>query len=84
MNAFLYLAAGFVLLTVAIGLVRILSGPRDEDRMMSAQLLGSGGIAVMLLAAGGGVTAAIDVALAFALLAAFAAVAFVRGGNGGR
>ncbi len=81
MNAFFLIVAGFVLLTVAVGLIRILLGPQNEDRMMSAQLLGTGGVAVMLLAAGGGVTAAIDVALAFALLAAFAAVAFVRSEN---
>jgi len=87
MREFYYIAAGFVLLTVAIGLVRVLLGPRDVDRMMSAQLLGTGGIAVLLLAAGGGVSAAIDVALTFALLAAFVAVAFARSGEqrrGGR
>ena len=38
---------------VALGLVRILRGPDDADRMMAAQLLGSGGIAVLLLSAGG-------------------------------
>lgn len=81
MREFYYIAAGFVLLTVAIGLVRVLLGPRDADRMMSAQLLGTGGIAVLLLAAGGGVSAAVDVALTFALLAAFVAVAFARSGD---
>ena len=48
---FLFAAAGFVLATVALGLVRILRGPGDEDRIMAAQLLGTGGIAAMLLLA---------------------------------
>lgn len=46
--------------------------------MMAAQLLGTGGIAVLLLAAGSGLPAAADVALTLALLAAFASVAFVK------
>jgi multicomponent Na+:H+ antiporter subunit F len=49
--------------------------------MMAAQLLGTGGIAVLLLAAGGGLTAAVDVALTLSLLAAFAAVTFVKSGT---
>ena len=42
MADFLFAAAAFVLLVVAIGLVRILRGPGDAERMMAAQLLGSG------------------------------------------
>ena len=49
MAEFLLGAAGFVLAMVALGLVRILRGPGDADRMMAAQLLGSGGIATLLL-----------------------------------
>lgn len=78
MREFLLGAAGFVLLMVALGLVRILRGPTKADRMMAAQLLGTGGIAVLLLAAGSGLPAAADVALTLALLAAFASVAFVK------
>ncbi len=78
MSEFLVLAAGFVLAMVALGLVRILRGPRDADRLMAAQLIGTGGIAaLLLLAAGTGVSAVVDAALTLALLAAFAAVAFV-------
>ena len=77
---FLLAAAGFVLVTVAVGLVRILSGPGDADRIMAAQLLGTGGIAALLLLAQAmSVPAAIDVGLVLALLAAFVSVAFVRG-----
>jgi multicomponent Na+:H+ antiporter subunit F len=80
MPEFLLAAAGFVLAMVALGLVRILRGPGDADRMMAAQLLGTGGIAALLLAAGGGLPAAADVALTMALLAAFASMAFVKSG----
>jgi multicomponent Na+:H+ antiporter subunit F len=82
-NLFLGIASLVVLLTVAGGLVRILRGPDDADRMMAAQLLGTGGAAMMVLAG----TAArlpgmLDVALVIALLAAFASIAFVRKGMG--
>jgi multicomponent Na+:H+ antiporter subunit F len=79
MAEFLVGAAGFVLAMVALGLVRVLRGPGDADRLMAAQLLGSGGIAaLLLLAVGTGVPAAVDAALTLALLAAFASVAFVN------
>jgi multicomponent Na+:H+ antiporter subunit F len=73
-------AACFVLVMVALGLLRILRGPTVADRIMAAQLLGTGGIAILLLlAAATGMPAAIDVALALALLAAFASAAFAYG-----
>ena len=79
MSEFLIAAALFVLAMVALGLVRILRGPGDADRMMAMQLLGTGGIAaLLLLAAGTGVSATVDAAVTLALLAAFAAVAFVN------
>jgi multicomponent Na+:H+ antiporter subunit F len=79
MADFLLAAAGFVMATVALALVRILRGPAAADRIMAAQLLGTGGIAaLLLLAEATGVPAAVDVALVLALLAAFVSVAFVR------
>jgi multicomponent Na+:H+ antiporter subunit F len=76
---FLSGAAAFIVAMVALGLVRVLRGPGDADRMMAAQLLGTGGIAaVLLVGTAVGERAAIDVALTLALLAAFAAFAFVR------
>jgi multicomponent Na+:H+ antiporter subunit F len=78
MTAFLAGAACFVLVMVASGLARVLRGPADADRMMAAQLFGTGGIATLLLvAAATGLSAVLDVALVLALLAAFASVAFV-------
>lgn len=79
MAEFLVAAAAFVLATVALGLARILRGPGDIDRIMAAQLLGTGGIAALLLwGEAMNMAAAEDVALTLALLAAFVSVAFVR------
>lgn len=83
MPEFLFAAACFVLIMVALGLVRILRGPTVADRIMAAQLLGTGGIATLLLVATAtGMAAAIDVALSLALLAAFASAAFAHGAAG--
>lgn len=77
MPEFLLGAAIFAVATVAVALVRILRGPGDAERMMAAQLLGTGGVgALLLFGAATGEGSAIDVALTLALLAAFAAVAF--------
>jgi multicomponent Na+:H+ antiporter subunit F len=79
MAEFLVAAALFVLAMVALGFVRILRGPGDADRMMAAQLIGTGGIgALLLVGAATGVGPVVDVALTLALLAAFASVAFFR------
>jgi len=68
-----------VMATVALALVRILRRPAAAERIMAAQLLGTGGIAaLLLLAEATGVPAAVDVALVLALLAAFVSVAFVK------
>jgi multicomponent Na+:H+ antiporter subunit F len=68
-----------LLLTLAGGLVRALRGPTLADRMLSVQLLGTGGVAVLLLM---GLLlnahALLDVALVLALLAAVAAAALTR------
>jgi len=79
MAEFLLAAAAFVVLMVALGLLRVLRGPGAADRMMATQLLGTGGIAaVLLIGAATGEGAAIDIALTLALLAAFASFAFVK------
>ena len=81
MTEFFTGALGFILVMLALGLVRVLRGPNDADRMMAAQLIGTGGIAALLLL--GAVTdlpAAVDVALTIALLAAFASIAMVEKG----
>ena len=79
MAEFFFAVAAIVLLTVALGLFRIFLKSGEAERLMSAQLLGSGGVAVLLLVGVAMATPAIiDVALVLALLAAFASVAFVN------
>ncbi|WP_137124298.1 monovalent cation/H+ antiporter complex subunit F [Roseomonas sp. HF4] len=76
-------AALLVLATVVAGLARVLRGPGIADRVMAAQLLGTGGIAVLLLlGAATGTPGLTDAALTLALLAAFATVALARGAPG--
>jgi len=79
MADFLHSAAAFVVLMVALGLVRVARGPGRADRMMAAQLLGSGAVgALLLFGAASGDSAVFDVALTLALLSAFASIAFVK------
>lgn len=85
MTEFLLGAAAFVLLTVTVGLLRLLRGPADADRIMAAQLLGTGAVTVLLLVATAlHAAAVIDVALVLALLTAFLAAAFAADGAAGR
>lgn len=78
MDSFLFAVAAFVLGLLITGLICVLKAPTLADRMMSAQLLGTSGIAALLLIATAvGEPAIVDVALALALLAAFASIAFV-------
>ena len=82
MTEFLTGALGFILAMLALGLIRVLRGPNDADRMMAAQLIGTGGIAaLLLLGAVTGAPAAADVALTIALLATFASIAMVKKGT---
>lgn len=82
MANFLIAVAGVVLMLLALGLVCLLRGPAAADRLMSAQLLGTSCIAsLLLLSAAVDSPAIVDVALALALLAAFASVAFVTTSN---
>lgn len=81
MREFFLAAASVVLVIVMAGFVRLLIGPRDADRMMSAQLLGTGGIAVLVLAAAGGIPGLADMALILAVLAAFLPIAFAAAGR---
>lgn len=79
MSTFLLGTGIFILGVVALGLARILRGPTDADRMMAAQLLGTGGVAVlMLVGVVVGEEAILNVALTIALLAAFASVTFYK------
>jgi len=79
MTDFLLSAAAFVVLMVALGLVRVARGPGRAERMMAAQLLGTGAIgALLLFGVASGDSAMFDVALTLALLSAFASISFVK------
>lgn len=78
MTAWLTGIAALILLSLVGALWRVWRGPGPADRMMAAQLVGTGGVGVVLLLAAATDWAMLDVALVLALLAAFAAVAFVK------
>jgi len=88
MSDFLLFAAFFVMAMVALGLISIACRAPGVDLILAVQLIGTGGTAILLLLAASTATSpAIDVALMLALLAAFAAVAFVAsmpGATGGK
>ena len=79
MNDFFLAMALFLLLTIVVGMVRVLKGPSPADRMLAAQLFGTTGVAILLLLAEAmNLPALRDVALIFILLGALATVAFVK------
>jgi multicomponent Na+:H+ antiporter subunit F len=73
------IAATILLATIGVGLIRVILGPTNADRLMAAQLMGTTGIAVLLLLAPVvRIPGLLDTALVFALLAAVAVAAFTR------
>jgi len=77
-ETWLTLAATLILLSLGLALWLVWRGPTQADRMMAAQLAGTSGVGVVVLLAPLSGWAALDVALVLALLAALAAVAFVK------
>ncbi|MGD2013984.1 MAG: monovalent cation/H+ antiporter complex subunit F [Desulfobacterales bacterium] len=78
MNHYMWPAL-LILISVVVGLIRILRGPTAADRMLAAQLFGTGGVAILLiLAQAMQIPSLVDVALIYALLAAVTMVVFVR------
>lgn len=67
-----------VLCSLGLALLRVWIGPGRADRMMAAQLAGTGGVAVLILIAALQGWAGLDVALILALSGALAAVGFVK------
>lgn len=87
MNALLYFgAAVVVLVTLLLSLGRVFRGPTPVERILAAQLMGTTGVGVLLLAetglrrAGYVIPGLTDVALVFAVLAAVTGIAFVYRG----
>lgn len=73
-----YLAAAlFLLLNIAVGLFRVAKGPTAEDLILSAQLFGTTGVAIVLLMAFGlDMPDLFDVALVLAVLSATTTIVF--------
>jgi multicomponent Na+:H+ antiporter subunit F len=81
MSSLMTAVAVFLLVNLAAGLWRIMRGPTAADTMLAAQLFGTTGVGVLLLlAAASDLPPLRDVALVVALLAALAAIAFVKRG----
>ncbi len=71
--------AALILLTLILGLWRVFKGPTRADRILTAQLIGTTGVAIILLLSEAmQMPSLIDVALIFALLAAVTATVFVQ------
>ena len=79
MTDFLSFAAIVLAISLGHGLVRVFLGPSIEDRMLSAQLVGTTGVALLLLFGSLlDMPSSIDVALVLALLAAVSVAALTR------
>jgi len=77
MTELLLLSATGLMLSLFLGLLRVLLGPSAGDRMLATQLIGTAGVGILLpLSLLLDQPALIDVALLLALLAAVAAAAF--------
>ncbi|MBA1278876.1 MULTISPECIES: monovalent cation/H+ antiporter complex subunit F [Pseudomonadaceae] len=71
--------SALLLLTIAVGLVRVVLGPKRVDRLLAIQLFGTAGTALLLVMAQWQEQPALrDVALLLGLLAAVASAALVQ------
>lgn len=82
METFYLILLLFLLLNMGAAMVRVWRGPTTADRLMTAQLFGSTGVA-LLLVMGEWMQVPVlwDVALVFALLAIIIIIGFVRTGE---
>lgn len=78
MTVWLHIVALGLLGSLGGALWRVWRGPSQADRMMAAQLVGTGGVAVLIVLAALQDWGLLVVALALALLAALAAVGFIK------
>jgi multicomponent Na+:H+ antiporter subunit F len=79
MSALFHLAALFLLLNVAAGLLRIWYGRTTADRLLAVQLFGTTGTAILLLLSLATADRAYQtIALVFAVLAGILGVTFTR------
>jgi multicomponent Na+:H+ antiporter subunit F len=78
-DAWLVIALLLLLASLVLGMARALKGPSLEDRLLSILLLGTGGVAILLLlSVSMQLKALLDVGLVLVLLAAVTAAAMTR------
>ncbi len=78
MHTLLIIAACGLILAFAIGLVRVVRGPTKGDRLLSLQLTGTTGIALLIVLSNFGENnALINTAFVLALLAPITTVAYL-------
>lgn len=79
MSSFLLAAGLFLMINLAIGLLRLNRGPGPADRIQALLLFGTTTVGVLLLLAySSDLPALVHVALVFVMLAAIASIAFVQ------
>lgn len=79
MRMYLLIIAAVLILTLLIGLWRVLSGPTAFDRMLAAQLFGTAGVStLLLLAVAQQHPALLNTALVLAVLAPLTLIAFIK------
>ncbi|MEX1147225.1 MAG: monovalent cation/H+ antiporter complex subunit F [Sphingomonadales bacterium] len=81
MTAWLHIVAIVLLASLGGALWRVWHGPSQADRMMAAQLVSTSGVAVLIVLAALQDWTLLVVALALSLLAALAAVGFIKAGS---
>lgn len=83
MSVFFQVAALFLLLNIAAGLLRIWRGRTTADRLLAVQLFGTTGTAILLLLSLATADSAYQtIALVFAILAGILGVVFTRYAQG--
>lgn len=79
MHTFYAILIIFLLLNMMVAILRVVWGPTTADRLLTGQLFGTTGVAILLLLAEATHQAALrDVALLFVLLAVLLVTGFVR------
>lgn len=78
MTDWLHFVGIVLLLSLAGAIWRVWHGPGSADRMMAAQLIGTTGVALMLVVAALGNWAVLLAALTLAVLAGLSVVGFVK------
>jgi multicomponent Na+:H+ antiporter subunit F len=78
MSEWLHFVAIVLLVSLAGAMWRVWRGPGAADRMMAAQLIGTTGVALMLVVAALGNWAVLLAALTLAILAGLSVVGFVK------